>query len=84
MYQMSIVIAMKNQAKFATKKSSQNLKKFRKSKYQGTARFSVRTTSFIDVWYCYLNEFAVFINKTASGFSSNMSIKYMYETSSFL
>ena len=31
---MSIVVAMKNQAKFATKKSSQNLKKSRNTKVQ--------------------------------------------------
>ena len=28
----------------------------------------------LDVWYCYLNEFAVFIYKTASGFTSFSAI----------
>ena len=67
---------MKNQAKFANEKSSQNHKKSQKSKYQGTARFSVRvlwfsvrTTLFKDFWYSYLNDFAVLIYETASGFT---------------
>ena len=65
-------------------KKFQNYKKSQNSKYQGTARFLIRITLFIDFLYCYLNDFAVNIYKTTSGFTSNMSIKYMYKTSTFL
>ena len=78
-----IFIAMKNKVQFLNQKSSQNHKKSRKSKYI-TARFSVRVlwfsvriTLFIDFSYCYFNYFGGLPNKIASGFTSNMSIKYL-------
>ena len=77
------LIAIKIKQNLQTNKVPE-IQKVSKYKFHGTASFSirellfsVRTTSLIDFSYCYFNYFGGLPNKIASGFTSNMSIKYL-------
>ena len=50
-------------SKICKHKKLHNHKKSQESKFQGTARFAVITTSFIDFLYCFLIDFVVLFIK---------------------